>query len=233
MKEQEQLDLSLGKDPPPPKCTPMTSSDGMDSPMQWLDFDDPGFVTVMGDRPSWSAIFTSDQRHRLTLRRPVRSGRSGRRRSHSPATVERLEITRRHLVSCGINPSKADAFRNDNTVSKEIGFAERWNCEWYVKVNVFAWRDTYLKDLWAAQRAGHDIVGPRNDDAIVAALSAVAMFGGVALAAWGNDVPPEREQRLRELAATAGVTWMCLGKNKSGSPKHSLYPPYSTELVQW
>src|SRR4051812_40590931 len=47
--------------------------------------------------------------------------------------VYRYELTRelggmRPLVTCGLNPSTADASKNDQTIRKDIGFAKHWGC---------------------------------------------------------------------------------------------------------
>lgn len=188
----------------------------MHLPIIVLDPADPNLKIVTGDEPGWSAVFDLDERRRFVLKRPL-----------PDAHIDRV------LVSCGQNPSEANAFRNDNTVRKEIGFGRRWELGRYIKVNVYSWRATDPDDLWAAGMEGHDIVGERNDEAILSALVQVREHGGVALAAWGNDIEDSRERRMRELADMAGVQWMALGKNKSGSPRHSLYPPYTTPLVRW
>lgn len=47
---------------------------------------------------------------------------------------------RRPLVSCGLNPSTADARANDPTIRKEIGFAKLWQLDWLIKVNAYGFR---------------------------------------------------------------------------------------------
>jgi hypothetical protein len=196
---------------------------------------------VKGDRDGWEALFSDDELHRFTLHRtidkPVRwldlAGVMAPRPYNWTAS--------RRLVSCGLNPSTADAFKNDSTVRKELVFGWLWWCQHYTKVNAYAWRDTHPENMFAAQKSGRDIVGfdwtghppCGNDEAIRQALISVSRDGGIALAAWGTHVDPNRARRLATLAAEVGVQWMCLGTNQDGSPKHSLYPPYVTKLVPW
>lgn len=199
---------------------------------------------VKGDRAGWEALFSDDEKLRFSLQRPVPDiGLQGlhlerflelsKKRSPEPP----VDHPMRRLVSCGLNPSKADAFRNDNTVALEITHAWLWRCTWYTKVNAYAWRDTHPEDMWAARDAGADIVGSDrisgNDQAIRAALAAVRRDGGIALAAWGIHVELPRAQQLYQIGLQMGVQWMCFGTNKDGSPKHTLRQPYGTELVPW
>ena len=186
---------------------------------RWLDGTHPTIKIVQGDRPDWSAVFSRDDKCRYVLKRPA-----------DPAGAP---VAGSMLVSCGQNPSVADAFRNDSTVRKEIGFAKLWRLALYVKINAYAWRATHPDDMWMARDVGEDIVGPRNNEAIRSALLAVKRHGGIALAAWGNDIEPDRSAWLAAIAREIGVQWWCLGTNKNGSPKHSLYPSYSTPLVRW
>lgn len=196
---------------------------------------------VKGDRDGWQALFSDNELHRFSLDRTV--DKPKRWVDLLPLMPPRPAdwTPGRRLVSCGLNPSKGDAFRNDNTVAKESVHAWLWWCQHYTKVNAYAWRDTHPEDMWRARKAGCDIIGcdPNgnppcgNNQAIRTALASVVRDGGVALAAWGNDVEPERARKLWAIAADLGVQWMCLGKNQNGSPKHSLYRPYSTQLVPW
>lgn len=189
---------------------------------------------VKGD-PGWEALFSDDEIYRFMLRRPVGDyGAFGAR--HSDRRDGRV------LVSCGLNPSTADAFRNDQTVRKELGFAAHWGCVRYIKVNAYAWRGTYPDDMFRARLRGIDIVGfgdpgaglsVGNDEAILSALRDVAVNGGIALAAWGTNIDPRRAAQVAVLADRAGVEWRCLGHTKNGSPKHSLYPSYDTPLETW
>jgi hypothetical protein len=153
----------------------------------------------------------------------------------------------RPLVSVGANPSTADAIKDDNTVKTEMPFARIWGCGRLIKVNVFAFRATFPKDMWAAHAAGADIVGCNinglhNDVFIKRAVREVLLHDGILLFAWGkipgkNQAGRDRVAEVVEMLRThpelGGVTPMCLGTNLDGSPKHTLYQPHSAELVPW
>lgn len=138
------------------------------------------------------------------------------------------------LAICGLNPSTANAFKNDQTISTEMAFAKIWGCGRLHKVNAYGFRATDPKVMRKAAQAGFDVIGEENDAAIVRALEAVkSVAGSIFLVAWGKNIGPERQRELAALIAKHGVTPMCLGTNKDGTPKHPLYQPHSTPLVPW
>lgn len=148
----------------------------------------------------------------------------------------RYELTRefggaRTLVSIGLNPSKADAERNDPTLRKDIGFAQRWGMGRVVKGNAYAYKATDPKDMLAAQRAGVDVVGPDNDRTLIALARLARDSGGIVVVSWGANIDPIRQHDLAMLLSDAEL-W-CFGTNLDGSPVHELYIPYTRELVRW
>jgi hypothetical protein len=178
------------------------------------------------------------------LERDLREGPPGRdkliRASFGPLFDGAAPAGPRRLVAIGMNPSTADAFDPDPTVTRELGFASAWGCSLYSKGNLYGWRDPKPASMWFEHRAGRDIVGPHNDAAIRTMLTMLARDGGVALACWGRmhakGDKALQEQRVFEIcriAAEVGVQWQCLGKNADGSPKHPLYLPKSTQLEPW
>ena len=122
-----------------------------------------------------------------------------------------------------LNPSTADASKDDPTIRRCIGFAKREGCGGLNVVNLFAYRGTNPADMKAAD----DPVGPENDK-WVGRIFATA--DGPRVVAWGAD------PFARERAARMGRAWrnlMCLGKTKSGAPRHPLYVPADAPLVAW
>jgi len=163
-----------------------------------------------------TALFSRDDLHRYTLTWPVPDCRGIRR-----------------LVACGLNPSTANAFQTDPTVRRDIGFAQDWGMAWLVKVNAYAWRDTDPYAMWRAEKAGRNIVGEHNDDAIRCALTQMKRDGGIALACWGNHVKQTRALQLVRIAAEIGVEWQCVGVNQNGSPRHTLYVRGDSTYRPW
>lgn len=125
-----------------------------------------------------------------------------------------------------LNPSTADAFKEDATVRKCIGFSRRWGHTSMEIVNMYAFRSRHPKMLKLAL----DPVGPDNDAWI---LRAVARSKRV-VAAWGNaPIIGERDVALGRLLETAGAELSCLGVTGWGRPKHPLVLSYRTPLVPY
>ena len=139
----------------------------------------------------------------------------------------------RPLVVIGLNPSTADATKDDATIRKERGFAQRWGCTWLVKVNAYAIRATKPPDFEAYRKAGKDAIGaPWNDEAILAAARICEANDGIMLAAWGTNIEPRRAREVRALISSKVFVWT-LGENKDGSPRHPLYLSYETPRSLW
>lgn len=162
-----------------------------------------------------SAAFTEDRAHRFVLTRTI-----------APM------LGSRPLVSCGLNPSIADANTNDHTVRKEIGFAERWGLHCYVKINASSMVATDPKVMKLARKTGQDNL-PDNDRWIAAAIQLVRDHDGIFLAAWGQHIDPARQLAIAKMLYDAEVIAKCIGTNSDGSAKHPLYVPYVTPLADW
>lgn len=123
-----------------------------------------------------------------------------------------------------LNPSTADASKDDATIRKCIAFAKHWGFGGIKVVNLFAYRATKPADL---KRAGYP-VGATN----VPTLAAVFAEHANIICAWGAQA------RGHPQAAT--VLGMIRGANrlpeairtlKDGVPEHPLYIPLSTPRV--
>lgn len=128
-----------------------------------------------------------------------------------------------------LNPSTADEAQDDPTIRRCIDFARRWGYGSMEVVNLFAWRSPDPQEL-RVQSVYEDVIGSENDEY----LTAKAAVADVVVCAWGVD--GEFMRRGREVAwmlAGAGVQLMCLGRTKSGQPKHPLYLRHDTELAEY
>ncbi len=120
-----------------------------------------------------------------------------------------------------LNPSTADETRDDPTIRRCTGFAKVFGCGGLVVVNLYAMRATRPADLFAAEGAGVDIIGPEND-AVLRAV--IADCDGPVIAAWGayNRVGA-RAEVVRGIVEDGGRTLECMGLSKHGHPRHPLY----------
>ena len=116
-----------------------------------------------------------------------------------------------------LNPSTADAEVDDPTIRRCRGFAERFQCGKLVVVNLFPYRARKPADLYKAK----DPVGIDNNEHLSRALT----LPGIKLCGWGANDTRGRERWLKEMAHWQHANLCCLGKTKSGAPKHPLYLP--------
>ena len=133
----------------------------------------------------------------------------------------RMGESSRVVAFIGLNPSTADATRDDPTIRRCIGFAKRWDAGLLLMVNLFALRSTNPDAL----KTHFEPIGPENDDWIDRAVS----MSDIAVAAWGNNgallgrattVRRRFDGRLKALVLT-----------KAGMPKHPLYVRADTTVI--
>lgn len=123
-----------------------------------------------------------------------------------------------------LNPSTADAFRTDPTVTRCQGFARREDCGGLIIVNLFALRATDPRDL----RGHPDPVGAGNDQYI----SGHCASGRLVIAAWGaHGRLHGRDQAVLSMLAGARIAVRCLGVTAGGMPRHPLYLPRGAQLT--
>lgn len=125
-----------------------------------------------------------------------------------------------------LNPSTADEYQLDPTVSRARDYAERWGYGALIVTNVFAWRATDPEEMKAAR----DPVGPENDAAIVHAARRAALV----VCAWGNHGRfLDRSRIVLEILRTIKAPLHALRVNGSGEPAHPLYLPGRLKPRTW
>lgn len=121
-----------------------------------------------------------------------------------------------------LNPSTADATRNDPTVERCERRARELGCGGIRVANLFALRSTdpALLNLHPAP------IGPENDAAIAWAIAGA----GIVICGWGNEgaLFARGATVLRKIRA-AGVTPHCLRLTQTGQPGHPLYVRYAQQ----
>ncbi|TMG72243.1 MAG: DUF1643 domain-containing protein [Chloroflexi bacterium] len=114
-----------------------------------------------------------------------------------------------------LNPSTADAARDDPTIRRCIGFARSWGYGRLEVVNLFAYRATDPRSL----RHVPDPVGPAN----LRHLAAATARARLVIAAWGAD--PSANDAPARKRVLSRPELRCLGLTRSGAPRHPLYVP--------
>lgn len=137
----------------------------------------------------------------------------------------------RRVTFVMLNPSVGNQVDDDNTLTRCRGFATAWGYDGYDVVNLFAFITPYPADMFAAARAGVDIIGPDNNEHLRRAAAYAKSRREPIIAAWGAGAPLDR---VREVAALPHMDELrCLGTTASGMPKHPLYLRADTPLSPW
>ena len=131
------------------------------------------------------------------------------------------------LVFVMLNPSTADAEKDDQTIARCRNRAIRGARVQFgrlVVVNLFALRARNPAEL----KDHPDPVGPGNDEWITAAAR---LPGAVVVAAWGGGPAPRlRHRDLDVLDLLDGADLWCLGRTADGAPRHPLFVPRTAPL---
>lgn len=123
-----------------------------------------------------------------------------------------------------LNPSTADADVDDPTTKRCIAFSQREEFDRLVVVNLYAYRTAYPAQLYEQPEALRH--GDNNADWIRKHIAGADMV----IAAWGNVVRFSRRHTIAHEAHELGKPLRCLGRTKSGAPRHPLYLNAATPL---
>lgn len=145
----------------------------------------------------------------------------------------RFALTRRRHEGTGccmfimLNPSTADAFQLDPTVTRCRNYAWGWGCHKLVVGNIFALRSTDPQALYRCP----DPVHPRNMEI----LRKLAANADMVVCAWGvHGALLGQGNTVRAMLAELPETPVYyLGLNKDGSPKHPLYLSKDLVPTRW
>jgi hypothetical protein len=124
-----------------------------------------------------------------------------------------------------LNPSTADAMKDDPTIRRCIGFAQSWKCDALTVVNLFAWRATDPRKLLVVPNPE----GWGNQWYIRRAAASASVF----VCGWGSNGIARMECRRILDSIELFAPMMCLGTTKDGSPRHPLYVASGTEPTKW
>lgn len=161
-----------------------------------------------------SALFSFDNRYRYHLMR-------------------QWDTTRPSLYWCMLNPSTADALKDDPTIHRCVRTALRLGFGSIEVVNLFAFRATNPKEL--ARMPIDTAVGPRNAFALEETLELAADGGDGIVCAWGtNRLTRTQVLPFVRKALAFEARLLCLGVSAQGDPMHPLARmKLSGKLVRW
>jgi hypothetical protein len=197
--------------------------------------------------PQGEAQFSSDMVYRFRLTREL----------GQPAKVYDAQLDEwryrealRVLVFIMLNPSTADADKDDPTIRRCKSFGKLWGYHKVVIGNLYGYRATEPKEMWRAALAGTDIVGEDNNSALVRAIMEASgypphlprtpsMTKGAVVCAWGqaSSLPKalrdQHQQRAAFVRRLIGSQAYALRLNDDGSPVHPLYQPDDIKPIAW
>ena len=149
------------------------------------------------------AIFSEDRRFRYLLWR-----------------IWKADPIMRLLI--GLNPSTANEFKNDPTITRDIVRANRDGFGGIVRVNMYGYCSAYPEVLLGEG----DFVGIENDDYIRYGISITKQT----VCGWGSF--PAVFKRAPEVLKMIPEPY-CLGVNADGQPKHPLYVSYEKPMIRY
>lgn len=160
----------------------------------------PGGGPPIGGEALSEARFSACGRYRWWLRR-------------------RWDPGRPRLLFIGLNPSRADARRDDPTLRRLCGAARRWGFGDLQVLNLFAW----VASDPAALRRASEPVGSENESWLLRGLRERPP-GAVLWLGWGNGGAWCGRDRwlLRQLEEHRCPAF-ALGRTARGQPRHPLY----------
>lgn len=126
------------------------------------------------------------------------------------------------LMFIGLNPSTANQFMDDPTITRLIARAANDDFGGILAGNLYA----YVSSDPRVLTQNDDVIGLENNDY----LRQMIALAKVVLCAWGSF--PAANKRANEVIGLVNDPF-CLGVNHDGNPKHPLYIPYSQQLIKY
>ena len=122
----------------------------------------------------------------------------------------------------GLNPSTADATRDDPTIRRCLRFSGDWGCGGLVMTNLFAFRATSPKVMLTAPEP----IGSQNDRV----LEDWGQKVGLIVAVWGTMGGHQGRDKVIEAQFPE---LRCLGVTKAGFPRHPARLHSNTQLISY
>ena len=117
-----------------------------------------------------------------------------------------------------LNPSLADDKNDDPTIRRLINFTKKFNYGGFLVGNIFTTITPNPKEIDKSKG-----ISDKNFEKLLKLINEVDQI----VYAWGDNI--EEPQLLKELVLNP----KCFGKNLNGSPKHPLYLPSETKLINF
>ena len=117
-----------------------------------------------------------------------------------------------------LNPSLTDDKNDDTTIRRLINFTKKFNYGGFLVGNIFTTITPNPKELDKSKG-----ISDKNFEELIKLINKVDQI----VYAWGSSI--EEPQLLKKLVLNP----KCFGKNLNGTPKHPLYVPSQTKLINF
>lgn len=135
----------------------------------------------------------------------------------------------RRAVFLMLNPSTADAFKLDRTITRCSNFALRESCGTIMILNLFGFRSTNPDGLKTCE----DAIGSDNDAYLSKVLQEVVENDDLLICGWGiHGNLLGRNDEVLQLIQQTNVETHTLKLTKHGHPGHPLYLRHDAPLIQ-
>ena len=128
------------------------------------------------------------------------------------------------VVWCMLNPSTADAYTDDATIRRCVGFTDSLGFGRLAVINLYAYRATNPRDLEGL--TAPELQGPDNIKHMLYWLRGTT--SRILICGWGAN----RFKCLPLPGPIAFAERYAYGLTKSGEPKHPLYLPADSKLIR-
>tara|TARA_E500000075_G_scaffold101789_1_gene93658 strand:- start:377 stop:829 length:453 start_codon:yes stop_codon:yes gene_type:complete len=122
------------------------------------------------------------------------------------------------LLYIMLNPSLADEKKDDPTIRRLINFTKKFDYGGFLVGNIFTIITPNPKELDKSKG-----MSDKNFEEIIKLVNKVDQI----VYAWGSSI--EEPQLLKKIVLSP----KCFGKNLNGTPKHPLYLPSQTKLINF
>jgi len=162
------------------------------------------------------ALFSSDKVHRYKLWR-------------------RWDKTKPNILFIGLNPSRADAVKNDHTIARCIEFVKAWGYGGMYFGNLYSFRTPYVKPPVKNLHGENwkpliEVLPIAHDEMTDILLQSMINDSAKIVCAWGSwKFINDRVDEVGKLIAES----YCFGLNNDDSPKHPLYLSKKTLLQKF
>jgi hypothetical protein len=125
-------------------------------------------------------------------------------------------------MQIGLNPSTANEFKNDPTITRGIVRADRLGYGGFFMANLYAYKSTDPKALLKEENT----IGEFNDYYIRKMIE----LSDIQVCAWGSFKPVFKRAPI---VLSMIKTPYCLGINSDGNPIHPLYTSYDKPIIKY